>query len=186
MTREEAKEFIQDRIRSIEKHFPDVKDYREALEMAIKALEQEPCEDCISRKAVECKLKSLVNEMETIFADIRESKVDDSVCGLCEYDCDHGIDGFANECPGFECDDCFKLKDEYRKEWESIKDLPSVTPQQKTGRWIELDSDEDKYDVIKCPCCKHTFTVDSYHWTDIGFVKDDFKYCPNCGKRMEG
>jgi len=53
-----------------------------------------------------------------------------------------------------------------------------------TGKWIEFDSDEDKYDVIKCPCCKHMFTVDSYHWTDIGFVKDDFKYCPNCGCRM--
>ncbi len=56
--------------------------------------------------------------------------------------------------------------------------------ERKTGKWIELDCDEDKYDVIKCPCCKHTFTVDSYHWTDIGFVKDDFKFCPNCGAEM--
>ena len=62
--------------------------------------------------------------------------------------------------------------------------LPSVTPKQKTGKWIEYDSDEDKYDVIKCPCCKHTFTVDAYHWADIGFVKDDFKFCPNCGTDM--
>lgn len=62
--------------------------------------------------------------------------------------------------------------------------IPSVTPKRKTGKWIEYDSDEDKYDVIKCPCCKHTFTVDAYHWTDIGFVKDDFKFCPNCGADM--
>ena len=67
---------------------------------------------------------------------------------------------------------------------EAIRLLPSVTPKRKTGKWIEYDSDEDKYDVIKCPCCKHTFTVDAYHWTDIGFVKDDFKYCPNCGADM--
>ena len=62
-----------------------------------------------------------------------------------------------------------------------LNELPSA---QRTGEWIEFDSDEDKYDIIKCPCCKHTFTVDSYHWTDIGFVKDDFKFCPNCGAKM--
>ena len=65
-----------------------------------------------------------------------------------------------------------------------LEKLPSVTPKRKTGKWIEYDSDDDKYDVIKCPCCKHTFTVDTYHWTDIGFVKDDFKFCPNCGADM--
>ena len=68
----------------------------------------------------------------------------------------------------------------------TIKHLPSVTPKRKTGKWIEYDSDDDKYDVIKCPCCKHTFTVDAYHWTDIGFVKDDFKFCPNCSADMRG
>ena len=58
-----------------------------------------------------------INELETIFSDIREKNVDDSVCGLCEYDCDHGLDGYSNECPGFERDDCFKLKEKYRNEW---------------------------------------------------------------------
>ena len=64
-----------------------------------------------------------------------------------------------------------------------ILEAPTICPERKTGKWIEYDSDEDKYDVIKCPCCKHTFTVDAYHWTDIGFVKDDFKFCPNCGSK---
>lgn len=73
--------------------------------------------DLISRKKAEDKLKRVVTEMETIFAHIRERNVDDSVCGLCEYDCDHGIDGYANECPGFELDDCFKLNEKYRREW---------------------------------------------------------------------
>lgn len=71
----------------------------------------------------------------------------------------------------------------YKSVCKAIMELPSVTPKRKTGKWIEYDSDEDKYDVIKCPCCKHTFTVDAYHWTDIGFVKDDFKFCPNCGSK---
>lgn len=67
----------------------------------------------------------------------------------------------------------------------TIGHMPTIE-ERKKGEWIEFDSDEDKYDIIKCPCCKHTFTVDSYHWTDIGFVKDDFKFCPNCGADMRG
>ena len=90
--------------------------------------------DCISRKAVQTRLKEIINEMETIFANIREREVDDSVCGLCEYDCDHGLDGFANECPGFEKDDCFKLNEKYRAEWLDISNLPSVTPQESTPK----------------------------------------------------
>lgn len=82
--------------------------------------------DLISRQDAKDRLTSLVNEIEIIFADIRERNVDDSVCGLCEYDCDHGIDGSAFECLGFERDDCFKLKDEYKEEWTDVKNLPSA------------------------------------------------------------
>lgn len=98
--------------------------------------------DLIRRSDVADKLTRIINEMEEIFSNIRMKLVDDSVCGLCEYDCDHGIDGYANECPGFEKDDCFKLKDEYRKEWTSTKDLPSVEPDCKTGEWIPFTSHE--------------------------------------------
>ena len=47
--------------------------------------------------------------------DIRERTVKDYVCGLCEYDTDHGEYGDANECPGFETDECFCMKNEIRK-----------------------------------------------------------------------
>lgn len=40
---------------------------------------------------------------------IKETYADDSVCGMCIEDCDHGLDGYANECSGFERDDCFTL-----------------------------------------------------------------------------
>lgn len=40
---------------------------------------------------------------------IRETTVEDYVCGMCRFDCDHGLDGYANECQGFEKDDCFEL-----------------------------------------------------------------------------
>lgn len=78
------------------------------------------------------------------------------------------------------------------KEWfsvgyftELIDEQPTIE-ERKRGEWIEYDSDEDKYDIIKCSCCNHTFTVDSFHWTDIGFTKDDFNFCPNCGADMRG
>jgi len=71
----------------------------------------------MTEKSIKANINDFLNELEAIFSDIREKNVDDSVCGLCEYDCDHGLDGYANECPGFERDDCFKLKEEYRNEW---------------------------------------------------------------------
>ena len=78
--------------------------------------------DCISRQAVRYKLTALVNEFEEILSHIREREVDDSVCGLCEYDGAYmGQSGdWCNECPGFEKDDCFKLKEKYREEWMKI------------------------------------------------------------------
>lgn len=83
-------------------------------------LSSEPEQRWISEQDMTDKLTRLINEFEMIMSDIREKEVDDSVCGLCEYDADHGMDGYANECPGFEKDDCFRLKDEYRKQWMSM------------------------------------------------------------------
>lgn len=79
--------------------------------------------DMISRETVKYKLKALVNELEEIFAHIREREENDCVCGLCEYDGAYiGSSGdWCNECPGFETNECFKLKEKYRKEWESIE-----------------------------------------------------------------
>ena len=78
--------------------------------------------DNISRQAVRYKLTALVNEFEEILSHIREREVNDSVCGLCEYDGAYiGQSGdWCNECPGFEKDDCFKLKEKYRKEWTDL------------------------------------------------------------------
>ena len=64
-------------------------------------------------------VQGLVDRFERILRDIREAQVDDSVCGMCEYDGAFvGSSGdWCNECPGFEKDDCFKLSDECRKRW---------------------------------------------------------------------
>ena len=87
------------------------------------------------------KISKFINGLEEIFADIRERHVDDSVCGLCEYDGAYiGQSGdWCNECPGFNRDDCFRLSDKTRKEWteEIIKALPTIKPEERTEKRTE-------------------------------------------------
>ena len=126
MTNQKAIEIIKSAQAQIEWDYP--MDYAVAFDMAISALQaqelsktQKPL-DTISRQVVRYKLAALVNEFEEILSHIREREVDDSVCGLCEYDGAYiGQSGdWCNECPGFVKDDCFKLKEKYRKEWTDI------------------------------------------------------------------
>ena len=70
---------------------------------------------------------------------------------------------------------------------EYISDtLPPVTPQPKTGHWIEKDGREQGYDIggiktwyrqIICEKCGFIKTAIEGH---IG----QYHYCPNCGARM--
>ena len=63
-----------------------------------------------------------------------------------------------------------------------MENLPSVTPQQRTGRWIKtrLDDEPDKIcDDCGTYCWKcSTCGCDASGW-------GNFKYCPNCGAKME-
>lgn len=99
----------------------------QAKEMAIKALEQEPCEDCISRQAV-------LNEIPVLW----NSNGDKDYC------------------------------------MESLRDfvaeLPPVTPQPKTGHWI----DREVYDADRWECSECGRTEQ---------YKEN--YCPNCGARWK-
>lgn len=147
---------------------------REAEEMAIQALEQEPSEDAISRQAVENKLVELCNSLEEIFANIRSTNVDESVCGLCEYDCPAPF-----ECKGFETNECFKLADEIKHKWQSTKDLPSVIPKEpKTVLYIG-DGYADGYmvyDMAECPNCGYEYEDGDKDW--------GLAFCPNCGQKL--
>ncbi len=137
--------------------------------------------DCISRQAAQHKTNALIDEFETIMKEIRERNVDDSVCGLCEYDgafiSDSG--NWCNECPGFERDDCFKLKDQYREEWVgSIKNLPPVQP--KRGKWIDAVIPNDNGDLLVqvCDQCNTFFP--------LAYTGGGHHFCPNCGADMKG
>ena len=124
-------------------------------------------------------INKFIDGLEEIFADLRERHVDDSVCGLCEYDGAYlGQSGdWCNECPGFEKDDCFKLSGKIRKEWtdEIIKALPSAESERKTGKWIH------KHCVWFCSKCGENPTK------GMGYVQGHdelYDFCPKCGADM--
>ena len=87
--------------------------------------------DLISRQAAIEAINGMIDQFERILADIRESNVDDSVCGMCEYDGAYmGQSGdWCGECPGFDKDDCFKLSDRCRKRWMGDITLPPAQPE---------------------------------------------------------
>lgn len=59
-----------------------------------------------------------------------------------------------------------------------INDLPTITAERKTGRWIEDTKQSEKHieKIYYCSNC-HNFEA----WGEY----EKFNYCPNCGARME-
>lgn len=60
---------------------------------------------------------------------------------------------------------------------EELKKVPSVQPEQKTGRWIEIET--DNYDTWRCSECDEYFCL--YEGTP---QDNEYYYCPNCGAKM--
>lgn len=61
-----------------------------------------------------------------------------------------------------------------------IKELPSIQPKQKTGRWI-YGQDEL---FVSCSECGMETTRNEIRGIAL-FGKDEPKFCPNCGAKME-
>ena len=71
---------------------------------------------------------SLLKDYEALCKYVRECTGDDIVCGLCEYDA-------AMECPGFESNECFVLKESLRKQYEMYDQVIRC----KDCKWYECD-----------------------------------------------
>lgn len=126
MTREEA---VEELYRIVENQYRSAEKDKEALDMAIQALEKEPCEDCISR--------------QDVLAIAGDSCLDlDSYDDTREF-CDE-IKELPSVTPQLQklCEDCISrqaVKELFQEACEmkmydflGIDDLPSVTPQPKT------------------------------------------------------
>ena len=68
---------------------------------------------------LEAKIKALLQTIEEICRDVRETYGGEDMCGLCEYDGAYlGVSGdWMNECPGFETDECFKLSERFKAKY---------------------------------------------------------------------
>jgi hypothetical protein len=75
-------------------------------------------------------------------------------------------------------DECGNLI--YRNETASyIRNLPSVTPKQKTGHWFYDESIEN----WRCSECKETPKTIGYCGS-ANFMVEHFKFCNHCGAKM--
>jgi len=116
-----------------------------AFEAAINALEeQEPCEDAISRAEVRRILGSKVLELMRLHTVNQE---DNPKADSMAYGVNWGLN--------------------------TLMELPSVTPKQKTGHWVKINPYPMQMHDYRCSEC--------YHETD----DNTENYCSECGARME-
>ena len=110
---------------------------KDCVRLAINALEQEPCEDCISRQAVLKQLKGCLTGGET----------------------------------------------EYQYVKLHIDSIPPVIPQPKTGQreWVQYDGNPNIRNWYCSECRAIVNYKPTYNWEK----KPYYKFCPNCGAKME-
>ena len=203
MTREEALKVLDT--------IPTIGEQVDALEMAIKALEQQPCEDCIDKKkllkSIEVALNATnINDEYTIGLRNGMRVVKTFVDGkIPDYE---KVSHLKKQEP---CEDCISREavenvikhaevnftvnsaidfTKHKREVHEIVDgivdaqikalraLPSVTPQPKIGRWIEVI---DKIDRLGNKTWHHECSICGNEDSGWG----EYKYCPKCGARME-
>lgn len=99
-------------------------------------------------------------------------------------DADYLLGTFQAVCSAVSCEECrAKYKDGTCKVERWIKAQPTME-ERKKGKWIYSDDDGVIYDSYYCSCCHQYITVDAERKCDIGFIIDDFDFCPSCGADM--
>jgi len=159
MTNGEAIEILKGAIKK-----PNTKDgyLGQALDIAIKALEQQPCEDAVSREVEAAKLQQAYNKG----VEDRKQAVLDIISEL------NAISFYEAQEDSKEC---------YYEIRQAVENMQPVTPQQKIGRWIEhpeIETSTPGYLMFyECSEC----------WDKQCFCKSDIhkkRFCSNCGARM--
>lgn len=122
-------------------------DYDEALSKGRDILKSEPCDDCISRQAAIDAVKK--NTFRLTFAE--------------EQGCEGHVLWSAKAVPSDAIEG-------------ALLELPSVTPQPKTGHWNSWFTEIKGNNTFNCMECGSTFIVEQ--------GAHNMNYCPNCGCRM--
>lgn len=158
-------------------------DLDDAFNLAIKALEQHPSEDCISREDVDAYIAKL---MSGYLYDEERTRLEEFSAYLWELPSVTPRTNLAEtsrDCISRQAvidyakDTCLDL-DKYEDTevfCDEIKAMPSVTPERPKGKWIGSNGVNYTYpnSFTICSVCKcHS---DKF-----------YKYCPNCGAEMIG
>lgn len=156
-----------------------------ALDMAIKALEQEPCDD----------IKEYYKDIWD--CDINHPRYEDTVAEIVEKSYMSGyVQGVENTAKEFRfeleqepCEDAVNRKAVLDKAWDvpyegryiqvvdvgDIEELPPVTPSHKKGKWVKVTNGRGGHECNIChayaPSCQNG---------------DEYlsEFCPNCGSFM--
>ena len=141
----------------------------DTFDMAIKALEQEPSGDLISRQDAIDAIWDGTN-MDIYTREVKETleelppvnpqPCDDAIRAEIEQKCDR-INSLASVLP-------YTAHREIQELLCEIMDLPSVKQEPKTGHWIHFATSDD------CSECG---------WSTGKYISPS-KFCPNCGCRM--
>ena len=174
MTREEAIRTLKEHKITFQHDFGWSASTLEAIEMAIKALEQESCEDAISLKAVIewLKTKDIIKLSSQEETARKELKALSSVKPQEPCDCisRKTLIEYANN-----------LKEGIGITANDIARFPSIQPKPKTGHWewVQYDSNPN----IGNWHCSECNRIVSGAISAVNPVYV-YKYCPNCGAKM--
>ncbi len=183
MTNEEAREVLQEQIDKYGQEY-DAEGI-EALEMAIKALEQEPILDKIKAEIIELRSKQNVGVLECLdIIDKYITELNPSYNSIktelkSSEDCisrEKAIEGLGEQPYNWtdsegeiqECHDWLETK-------QMLESLPSVTPKRPHGEWIHFT--DDFKDYAACSCC-------GYGEEGEVLLEDKTPFCPVCGADM--
>ena len=145
-------------------------DMTEVFDLANRALEQQPCEDCISREAaikIFGEVHPLDYNKQSYIANIKKLP---SVTPQQPRDCKTCKHSDKGNCAGTEeCHECM---------WDSkYEQQPCEEQEPKIGHWVVVSSENNVY-ICECSECK-----DEVWFKDAG---RKWNYCSNCGAKMEG
>lgn len=119
----DAADYITDLLEEVEKLKAERDSARHNLQ-TIQKMVQEYQEEIIPgfrerAEKAEAQRDELFGILNGVCRDVREKSADEYVCGLCEYDGAYITESgdWANECPGFDMDDCFCMKKSIRKKF---------------------------------------------------------------------
>lgn len=171
MTREERKKAIEllDNLRGMVEDNQG-NDYDFAIQKAIEAIKQEPCEDTVSKASVFEILGNLMAIPYDFDRQITPKDVSESMIEV-------------RDLPSVEPVSCVATVKFSREDLQVIVDkkVKELTGERKKGRWIESESYPGKWYCSECGGIHHDTETDE--WREVFDFR--YAYCPLCGIEME-